>query len=84
LSLVFIPRRPIRVLWSRDRVRLQSYLRPRGGVLRAPGHDGIRARGANQSKRPLRVTVVVGFPSRRSEPMRHHVESLESVGGWAM
>ena len=31
----------------------------------------IRARGANRCNRPRRATLVIGFPSRRSGPVRH-------------
>src|SRR5437879_3465243 len=41
----------------------------------------MRARGANRRKRPYRATVVIGFPSRRSEPMRHHRVRLAAVSG---
>src|SRR5881628_3813959 len=41
----------------------------------------MRARGANRRKRPYRATVVIGFPSRRSEPMRHHRVRLTAVSG---
>src|SRR5258705_215295 len=51
------------------------------GAWCAPGHDGMRARGANRFERPPKATVVVGFPSRRSEPMRHHRVRLTAVSG---
>ncbi len=41
----------------------------------------MRAQGANRHRRPLRATVVIGFSSRRSEPMRHHRVVPIAVGG---
>src|SRR6266704_471848 len=41
----------------------------------------MRARGANRLQRPLKARVVIGFPSRRSEPMCHHCVKLRAVAG---
>jgi hypothetical protein len=41
------------------------------GARCAPGHEGIRARGANQCERPRWASEVIGFPSRRSDPICH-------------
>jgi hypothetical protein len=48
-------------------------------ALRPLCQDGIRARGANQCERPQWASEVIGFPSRRSDPIRrHHVFSEQS------
>src|SRR2546426_6862934 len=41
----------------------------------------MRTRGANRFERPLKARVVIGYPSRRSEPMCHHRVKLTAVAG---
>src|SRR5688572_4193906 len=41
----------------------------------------MRARGANRLQRPFKAKVVIGLPSRRSEPMCHHCVKLRAVAG---
>src|SRR5262249_31077777 len=61
-------------------LRLQSYLRPLRGAraLRAM-RDKSRAGSQSLLQRPSMVSDVVGFPSRRSEPVRHQVVVLAAA-----
>lgn len=51
----------------RHRIRLQSYLRPLGGALSAPSHDGKCARGCQSLVRPSMASPEVGVSPRRSD-----------------